>query len=130
MAVNVLLIQEDAIGASAVHAALSRKKRYGIEWVRTSALGLDRLRALGRQSKTASDGIAVILVDLSVPDGTGLDFIDRLRAASPAIPIVILSTAQDEAVAEAALQRGAQDFIFKEQVDDYVLPKTTRGGHR
>jgi diguanylate cyclase (GGDEF)-like protein/PAS domain S-box-containing protein len=124
MAVNVLLIQEDAIGASAVHAALSRKKRYGIEWVRTSALGLDRLRALGRQSKTASDGIAVILVDLSVPDGTGLDFIDRLRAASPAIPIVILSTAQDEAVAEAALQRGAQDFIFKEQVDDYVLPKT------
>jgi len=124
MAVNVLLIQEDAHGASVVHDALSRKKWYGIEWVRTGALGLDRLRAVGRQSTTVSDGIAVILVDLSVPDGTGMEFIDRLRAASPAIPIVILSPAQDEAAAEAALQRGAQDFILKEHVDDYVLPKT------
>ncbi len=124
MAVNVLLIQEDAHGASVVHDALSRKKWYGIEWVRTCALGLDRLRTVGRQSTTVSDGIAVILVDLSVPDGAGMEFIDRLRAASPAIPIVILSPSQDEAVAEAALQRGAQDFILKEHVDDYVLPKT------
>ncbi len=52
-----------------------------------------------------------------------MELIDRLHAASPTIPIVILSHAQDEAVAEAALQRGAQDFILKERVDDYVLAK-------
>ena len=79
---------------------------------------------MGRQSKAEMGGIAVILVDLSVPDVTGTEIVDRLHAASPAIPIVILCTAQDEAVAEAALQHGAQDFLLKERLDDYLLPKT------
>ena len=124
MPFKVLLIQDDAHGASVVRDALSRNQRYEIEWVRTCALGLDRLRAVRRQSNAGMDGIAVILVDLSVPEGTGTEFVNRLHAASPAIPIVILSTARDEAVAEAALQHGAQDFLLKERLDDYVLPKT------
>jgi diguanylate cyclase (GGDEF)-like protein/PAS domain S-box-containing protein len=121
---KVLLIQDDAHGASVVRDALSRNQRYEIDWVRTCALGLERLRAVGRQSKAEMDGIAVILVDLSVPDGTGAELVDRLHAASPAIPIVILSTAREQAVAQAALQKGAQDFLLKERLDDYVLPKT------
>jgi diguanylate cyclase (GGDEF)-like protein/PAS domain S-box-containing protein len=124
MAAHVLLIQADAHGAELVHDALSQSKRYEIEWVRTCALGLERLRSVGRQSTIQLDGIGVILVDVSLPDGFGMELIDRLHAASPAIPIVILSPAQDEAVAEAALQHGAKDFILKERVDNYVLPKT------
>jgi diguanylate cyclase (GGDEF)-like protein/PAS domain S-box-containing protein len=123
MAVHVLLIQADAHGAAIVCDALAQNKRYEIDWVQSCAVGLERLRAAGRQSNAELDGIAVILVDLSLPDGTGMELIDRLHAASPTIPIVILSHAQDEAVAEAALQRGAQDFILKERVDDYVLAK-------
>ena len=124
MAVRVLLIQADAHGAGIVRDALSRNTRYEIEWVRTCALGLERLGEAGRQSKTDLDRIAVTLVDLCLSDGTGMELIDRLHAASPATPMVILSAAQDEALAEAALEHGAQDFILKERVDDYVLPKT------
>jgi len=124
MAARVLLIQADAQGAGMVRAALSQNDRYEIEWVRSCALGLERLRAAGRQSKAKLDGIAVIVVDLSLPDGIGVETIRRLHVASPATPIVILSPAQDEALAEAALAHGAQDFILKERVDDYVLPKT------
>jgi diguanylate cyclase (GGDEF)-like protein/PAS domain S-box-containing protein len=123
MAVHVLLIQADVRGAGLVRDALSRHTRYEIEWVQTCALGLERLRS-GRQSSPASDGIAVILVDLCMPDGTGMEIVDRLYLASPVIPIVILSAACDQAVAKAALLKGAQDFILKERVDDYVLPKT------
>jgi diguanylate cyclase (GGDEF)-like protein/PAS domain S-box-containing protein len=124
MAVHVLLIQADVQGAGMVRDALSQHKRYEIEWVQTCALGLDRLRSGGRQSSPASDGIAVILVDLRMPDGTGMEIVDQLYLASPLIPIVILSAAGDQAVAKAALLKGAQDFILKERVDDYVLPKT------
>jgi diguanylate cyclase (GGDEF)-like protein/PAS domain S-box-containing protein len=124
MTVHVLLIQADPRGAEVVRDALSLDTRYQIEWVTTCALGMERLHAVGRQAKTAPDGITVILVDLSVPDGTGMELIDQLHASAPAIPIVILSSAQDAAMAEAALQHGAQDFILKERVDDYVLPKT------
>ena len=62
MAVNVLLIQDDPHGASVVRDSLSRNTRYEIEWVRTGALGMERLRAVGRQSTTDVHGIAVILV--------------------------------------------------------------------
>jgi diguanylate cyclase (GGDEF)-like protein/PAS domain S-box-containing protein len=123
MAVHVLLIEGDARGAGIVRNALAQDKRYEVEWVRTCALGLERLSA-GRHPQTGLDGIAVVLVDLSLPDATGMELIDRLHAASPAIPIVILSHTRDQALAEAALQRGARDFILKERVDDYVLPKT------
>jgi diguanylate cyclase (GGDEF)-like protein/PAS domain S-box-containing protein len=53
-----------------------------------------------------------------------MEIVDRLFAAAPQIPIVILSSLQDELIAEAAMQRGAQDFLLKERLDDYVLPKT------
>jgi len=124
MAVHVLLIQADAHGAGNVREALSRDQRYEVEWVRNYSRGLERVLAAGRQSTRHSDGIAVILVDLALPDGSGLELIDRLHATSPAIPIVILSPGQDTAWAEAALQHGAQDFILKDRVDDYLLPKT------
>lgn len=124
MAVHVLLIEGDARGAGIVREALAQDKRYEIEWVQTCALGLERLHTAGLQSKAGLQGIALVLVDLCLPDATGMEMIDRLHAASPAIPIVILSHARDQAVAEAALQRGARDFILKERVDDYVLPKT------
>jgi diguanylate cyclase (GGDEF)-like protein/PAS domain S-box-containing protein len=54
----------------------------------------------------------------------GIDLVDRLHASSPTLPIIVLSNAEDAAVAEAALQHGAQDFLLKERLDDYVLPKT------
>lgn len=124
MAVKVLLIQDDAGDASVVCGALAQDERYEIAWVRNCALGLEQLRAVGRQSKHNRDGIAVILVDLSVLDGAGAELVERLRAASPVVPIVILSAAEQAAAAAAALQHGAHDFLLKERLDDYVLPRT------
>jgi diguanylate cyclase (GGDEF)-like protein/PAS domain S-box-containing protein len=124
MAIQVLLIQADAQGAARVRDALSHTERYEIDWVQTCALGLQRLAAAARQCRSDVSGIAVVLVDLSMPDGAGLELIDRLHRAAPLVPLVSLSSARDEKIAEAALQRGAQDFILKERLDDYVLPKT------
>jgi diguanylate cyclase (GGDEF)-like protein/PAS domain S-box-containing protein len=53
-----------------------------------------------------------------------MEVVDRFFAAAPYIPIVILSSLEDEPIAKAAMLRGAQDFLLKERLDDYVLPKT------
>jgi diguanylate cyclase (GGDEF)-like protein/PAS domain S-box-containing protein len=122
---NVLLIQSDVSGASAVLAALakSREGSFSVEWVSAGAVGLERLAVLGKQAPRAAEGISAVLVDLMLPDVAGGDIVDRLYAAAPHIPIVILSSLQDEAVARSAILRGAQDFLLKERLDDYVLPK-------
>jgi diguanylate cyclase (GGDEF)-like protein/PAS domain S-box-containing protein len=122
---NILLIQDDVQGSQRVCDALtkSRENRFQVEWVRTCALGLERLAVLGRQSPPRVDGISAVLVDLSLPDLAGMEVVDRIYAATKQIPIVILSSFEDEATANSAIQHGAQDFLLKERVDDYVLPK-------
>jgi diguanylate cyclase (GGDEF)-like protein/PAS domain S-box-containing protein len=123
---NILLIQDDVQGAQRVRDALtnSREQRFQVDWVRTCALGLERLAVLGKQNPPKGDGISAVLVDLSLPDVAGMAVIDRLYAVTKEIPMVILSSLEDEATANAAILHGAQDFLLKERLDDYVLPKT------
>ena len=72
-------------------------------------------------------GLAAVLADLKLPDANGIETFDRLFAASPQIPILILSSLQDEALAKVALQRGAQDYLLKSRIDNYLLPKAIVG---
>ena len=55
----------------------------------------------------------VILVDLQLPDGTGIDIMNSLRASHPQIlPVVLTSFDDDEALAEA-LAAGARAYLLK-----------------
>ena len=55
----------------------------------------------------------VILVDLQLPDGTGIDIMNSLRASHPQIlPVVLTSFDDDEALAEA-LEVGARAYVLK-----------------
>jgi signal transduction histidine kinase len=62
-----------------------------------------------------------ILLDLSLPDGQGVDAIKRMRSAAPLVPIVVLSGLEDESVATEAVQAGAQDYLTKGKVDEITL---------
>lgn len=55
----------------------------------------------------------VLLLDLSLPDSSGLDSLDAVTAAAPTVPVVILTALEDEASALRALRRGAQDYLVK-----------------
>jgi diguanylate cyclase (GGDEF)-like protein/PAS domain S-box-containing protein len=122
---SILLVQNDVEGANAVLAALrsARDRTYDIEWVTTCALGLERLAVLGKQDLAAGGGLSAVLVDLSLPDAAGMEIVDRIYAADPQTPILILSSLHDESVAKAAIERGAQDFLLKERLNDYDLTK-------
>lgn len=54
----------------------------------------------------------LVLLDLGLPDGDGLDLIDHVRGRG-ATPIVILSARDAEAVKVQALDRGADDYVTK-----------------
>src|SRR5580704_8345227 len=58
----------------------------------------------------------VLLLDLALPDSNGLDTFDRLRQVAPAVPVVVLTGASDEALALTAIQKGAQDYLLKGQL--------------
>jgi DNA-binding response OmpR family regulator len=60
------------------------------------------------------------IVDLGLPDGSGLDLIGRVRAADglasrldPAVPVVVLSGRSSELDRVRGFERGADDFVVK-----------------
>ncbi|MGK7890605.1 MAG: response regulator [Leptolyngbyaceae cyanobacterium] len=68
----------------------------------------------------------VILLDLTLPDSTGLHSLERLIAAVPTLPIVVLTNTNDNELAIAAVRRGAQDYLMKRQVTQDLLVRSLR----
>ncbi|MDX2154788.1 MAG: diguanylate cyclase [Bryobacteraceae bacterium] len=73
------------------------------------------------------DTFDAILLNLALPDSTGLHTFLRLRAESPATPIVVLANAEDEALAVSAVREGAQDYLIKSELDCAPLARALRG---
>ena len=112
---RILLIQSDAAAAKTIVDALHHCKdqSFHVEWVERCCEGLKRL-----------DGIEAVLLDLYLSDTNGIDTFDCLFRAAPNIPIMLLIDPQHEETARLAVQCGAQDYLFKDRLDPYLLPKT------
>lgn len=68
----------------------------------------------------------IVLLDMTLPDGEGLELYRRARAIVPMLPIVILSARSDENLALAAVAAGAQDYLLKGHVDPVTLKRALR----
>lgn len=54
-----------------------------------------------------------VLLDLNLPDGSGLDWIIEVRESYPDIPIIIITGFGDVPIAVEAMRRGADNFLTK-----------------
>jgi|SRR5215217_1778225 len=64
---------------------------------------------------------AVLVLDLNMPGGSGLDAIRTLTASTPESAIVVLTMQDEPAFARRALQNGALAFVLKEAADQELL---------
>jgi two-component system nitrogen regulation response regulator GlnG len=55
----------------------------------------------------------VIVLDLQLPDGSGLDLFDRIRAADPKRPVIFITAHGTTDTAIEAMKRGAFDYLTK-----------------
>lgn len=67
-----------------------------------------------------------VLLDLGLPDASGLDALDAVRATAPGIAIVVLTGDVDRERGLAAVAAGAQDYLSKSQVDEDLLDRSIR----
>jgi len=125
---NILLIQRDPCEAERVKNALMHAKNdsFHVDWVRTQSQALKLLEDHGNRACNAVDGIDAVLVDLYLVDSEGIDTFDQLFSIVPQIPILILVDSANEQIAQLAVTRGAQDYLLKGRLDDYLLPKALR----
>ena len=70
--------------------------------------------------------IDVVLLDLSLPDATGLDGVRQIQSVNPHLPIIVLSGLDDEAMSFESVQAGAQDYLVKGRGDGEVMTRVIR----
>jgi len=116
---TVLLIEDDPADAGLIQTALTAAEGspFRVVWVTRLA---DALERLGRGR------FGVILLDLSLPDGPGLDAFDQVFLAAPNALILVLSGLTDEETARQAVERGAHDHFAKGHIDAHWLPRALR----
>jgi diguanylate cyclase (GGDEF)-like protein/PAS domain S-box-containing protein len=116
---KILLIESDEATANEVRAALAEagSGSFEMEWVRKLSEGLERL---------SGKGIDAVLLELSLPDGQGIVTFDKVFAAAPDVPILILGGNASEALAIEAVGHGAQDHLPLNHLDGYSLTRALR----
>jgi len=69
----------------------------------------------GREAREAVSGghFDAVLSDVYMPDGSGLELVESLRAADPSLPIILMTAQGSLQIAVDAVARGASDFIGK-----------------
>ncbi|MEH1850764.1 MAG: hybrid sensor histidine kinase/response regulator [Nostoc sp.] len=87
-----------------------------------SASSLDNSQIVSRRQRRFD----LVLLDLSLPDSIGLDTLKEFRAAIPDIPVVVLTSLDDEDLAMQALAEGAQDYLVKDQITIQRLVRAIR----
>ncbi len=101
-----------------------------LEMVREARDGLIHLERVDRLepglSRLDAGGVEAILLDLSLPDSSGLDTLRRVQSRSPSAPIVVLTGLDDETLGLEAIREGAQDYLVKGQVDSHLLVRALR----
>jgi len=80
------------------------------------AAGLDEALAMFRSTNPE-----LMIVDLALKDGHGLDLIERVRDNGAATPMLVVSAYEDRLFAERALRAGAHGYVNKQEAQDSVI---------
>ena len=101
----VLLVEDAETDAVLVSDALERDLEGAV---------IARTRSVADAANlVTSSEWSVAIVDHDLPDGSGVQVLDVLRATYPALPIVMLTNHGDEETVVEAFRRGASDYVVK-----------------
>ena len=109
MSTRLLLLEDDPAIAHTVCYALARE---GFE-VTTVGLVRDAQAHLANTASALSANFAAALLDVGLPDGSGLDLCQALRRQGGTLPIVMLTARGEELDRVLGLELGADDYITK-----------------
>jgi DNA-binding response OmpR family regulator len=116
---HVLLIDDEPAQAWLVKEYLQphRDRISDLDCVESLAEGLERLQ---------QGDIQVLLLDLSLPDSLGTETLAKVRARFPNLPVVVLTSLEDEELGSQLMQLGAQDYLVKGQINGLMLLRSLR----
>src|ERR1700722_18448063 len=101
-ALQVLLVEDNSGDARLLREMFRTESPGSFELTHVLRLS-EALALLGK------GGIDIVLLDMGLPDGHGLDTVRRAHAVAPEVPLIVLTGLDDEGLAAEAMNEGAQD---------------------
>lgn len=104
--IRVLLIEDEAGDAGLAQLALRgfRNARFGVVWVQTLAEAMQKIGSVSYD---------IVLLDLTLPDSTGIATVERVRTVAGITPIIVLTGQSDTEFGLSTLKAGAADYLVK-----------------
>ena len=114
---RVLLVDDDDEYAAFVERELS-----------SAPVTLQRAASVDAACRALAGGerFDAILLDLGLPDSGGVSTVSAMSEAANGVPIVVLTSEQDDAVAVRSVQEGADDYLSKDTSDGGVIVRSLR----
>ena len=100
---QILIIEDDTGLNQGLCRALKSENRQVV-----SCLNLKTAR-----EQLACGSVSLVLLDINLPDGSGLDFLQELKAAAPVRPVILLTANDTDMDIVVGLEQGADDYITK-----------------
>jgi two-component system cell cycle sensor histidine kinase/response regulator CckA len=122
MRLRVLLVEDNPGDADLIRELLPRSGAMPFEVMHVS-----RLEAA--VELVAAEQFDIALLDLGLPDSTGLNTVRTWQRQVPNLPVVVLTGNDDERMGLAAIQEGAQDYVVKGQVSGAFLSRVLVFAH-
>ncbi|MFO0665927.1 MAG: sigma-54 dependent transcriptional regulator [Polyangiaceae bacterium] len=101
-----ILVVDDEPSMREVLSIFLRRKGYDVQLVPGYGAALDAIR-------NSPEPYAVVLTDLMMPDGSGLDLLTEIRSRGESTEIIVMTAHSSIETALEAMRRGAYDFIQK-----------------
>jgi len=118
-ATRLLLVEDNPGDARLLEEMLREPGSHNITLTRVASMS-------EAQAVLAQDTTDIILLDLGLPDAQGVEAVRQTREAAPHVPLVVLTGRDDEALADQALQEGAEDYLVKGQIESSSLVRALR----
>ena len=114
---KLLLIEDNEDDALMIREMLHGTGGDGVrmEWSSSLKSGLEKIGLIEPD---------VILLDLSLPDNSGIEIVLRFSKEFVLIPLIILTGHEDEALAVQAVGMGAEDYLVKGKIDGPILRRS------
>jgi PAS domain S-box-containing protein len=116
---TVLMVEDFAADRELYRRALCRSSTFVYDLVEAESVAAGLALCQTRS-------IDAILLDYQLPDGNGLDFLERLSAQTDGSnpPVVLITGCGDEKIAVRAIKKGAEDYLVKSDLTPDLLRST------
>jgi len=106
MTFRVLVVEDEAIAAEAHAAYVERVDGFTVAGIARS--GVETLRHLNRDPD-----VDLVLLDMNLPDGHGLELLQRIRSAGHLCDVIAVTSARDLDVVRRAVSQGVVQYLLK-----------------